>query len=121
MKKIALFVSLFILSSCTSPTNQNTNTSTGTGNTATVSFASVKKVMDGKCIVCHSTNATDKSQGSPAGGISFDSTSNIVARARQINREVQGGDMPPKNSSYTLTEDEKSLISSWVSQGASSN
>jgi uncharacterized membrane protein len=123
MKKIGLLISLFILSSCTTPNNQNTNNQVGNGtnNTTTVSFASVQKVMDGKCIVCHSVNATDKSQGSPADGIAFDTTESIVSRASQINREVQSGKMPPRNTSYTLTEEEKTLINTWISQGASSN
>lgn len=116
MKRIAVLVSLFIFG-CTTPNNQNSNTNTGSGNTsgATVSFATVKTIIDSKCLSCHSLK-----NGNASDGISFDTNDSIVSRASQSNREIQNGKMPPRNATQ-LTDEEKNLINTWVSQGASLN
>ncbi|MFN8578762.1 MAG: hypothetical protein U0354_18185 [Candidatus Sericytochromatia bacterium] len=117
MKKFAVLFSLFLFG-CTNPTNQSTNSGNTTGNTTTgsaVSFATVKTIIDSRCASCHSMKS-----GKISGGISFDTNDTIVSRARQLNREVQGGDMPPQNST-SMTTEERNLINTWVSQGASTN
>lgn len=110
-------------SSPTSTNGNNGNSSNGgnSGNTTTVSFATVKNVIDAKCTVCHSLTPSVQGVPAPAGGISFESSATIASRASQIKREVSGGEMPPRGSGITLTEEEKTLISSWVDQGASTN
>lgn len=78
--------------------------------TATVSFSSVKNVINQQCTTCHTSVGR-----TPSAGISFDTDSSIVSRASQIKNRVSNRTMPPSNP---LSAADIQLISDWVSQGA---
>lgn len=119
LKKASLFLACSFILSCTGTTqsgNPTPSSSNATNpSTATkIAFKDVKAVIDGKCVSCHSaTRAED--------GVKLDQDSLVVSRARQVNSEIQRGQMPPRSSGYTLTQEEKDLIKNWVDQGASLN
>lgn len=111
MKKLIALLSFSILFSCTNTATQTPSTpSSSTTPVATVSFASVKTVIDQKCTTCHTSVGR-----TPANGISFDTASGIGGRSNQIKREVERKSMPP---SAPLSDSEIKLISDWVSQGS---
>jgi uncharacterized membrane protein len=115
----ALLAAIFalVVSGCTdtgSITTTPDNSSATTQPAGSTTFTtSALTVISQKCTVCHSQNPTLVS-GGPAGGISFDTTAQIISRASQIRREVMSGQMPERP--VTLTTEERSLIGQWAAQ-----
>lgn len=114
MKKL---LSLIILSSTlfgcvgddsTSPSNPVSPSPTTP--VATVSFSSVKNIINQKCTTCHTSVGR-----TPAAGMAFDTDASIVSRANQIKTQVSNKSMPPSNP---LSAADIQLISDWVAQGS---
>lgn len=74
-------------------------------------LADVRPILDANCAVsgCH--------VGSNAARVNLKDANNIVARATDIKDRVTVGNMPPQNSGYSLTADEISLLTCWVTDG----
>lgn len=67
-----------------------------------------------KCSTCHSSKVSGNArQGAPA-AVNFDTESAAKANAEDAASEVNGGDMPPRNSGVTLSEDEKQALYKWA-------
>ncbi len=109
-KTLFLGVTVILLNGCngssvTAPENGNTKQS--------VDSVRVISLITQKCTICHSQNP---SMGNgQAGGIMFDTESQIKARAGQIKQEVIVEGKMPKRP-VTITEEEKALIGLWVEQ-----
>ena len=83
-----------------------------------VSFAEVRHVIDRRCGSCHSARQSDATFGSAPGGVMFDTPEQIVRYAARIReRAVTTRTMPPSNRTG-ITDEERGLLGSWVSQGA---
>ena len=85
---------------------------------AIVSFADAQRVLDRRCLACHSATASDLTFGAMPAGISFDSPVQIKALAARIReRAIAQRTMPPANKTR-ITEAERALLARWLEQGA---
>lgn len=86
----------------------------GKGDSNTSLASEVKPIIETKCSItgCHS--------GSQSPNLTM--TNNIISNAGKIKTLIQGGQMPPSNSSAgALTAAQKALISCWIDEGAKDN
>jgi uncharacterized membrane protein len=83
-----------------------------------VPFTVVRGIVDLRCGSCHSRRPSDKAFTTAPNGMSFDTANEIAVRAAVINASTAlTRTMPPGNSTR-MTEEERTLISRWVDQGA---
>ena len=67
-----------------------------------------------KCSTCHSSQRSGSArQGAPS-SVNYDTESSARGKAEDAASEVNGGDMPPKNSGITLSADEKQALYKWA-------
>jgi uncharacterized membrane protein len=85
---------------------------------ARVPFTVVKGILDLRCAACHSTRPTDKAFTAAPGGIVLATPGQIAVHAAAVKATTAARTMPPGNSTR-MTEEERSLLSRWVDQGAS--
>lgn len=82
-----------------------------TDTTVKVQFATIKTIMDSRCVSCHSASR-------PSAGVALDTFESIKINLSGIKREtVDRTSMPPRNSTGMTTEERKAL-GDWISQGA---
>lgn len=83
-----------------------------------VPFTVVRGIVDLRCGSCHSRTPSDRSFAAPPNGMSFDTANEIAVRAAMIKASTSlTRTMPPGNATG-MTEEERTLISRWVDQGA---
>ncbi len=86
------------------------------GDTEPVAFADVERVIEARCLACHSVDPTDVS--SAPGGVTFDTPEEIEAHVDAIRRQaVDSRAMPPGNVTG-MTDEERELLGAWIRQGA---
>ena len=108
----AALVALGLLSIPPNPAN-NVEPSEGR-----VPFTVVRGIVDLRCVSCHSRNPTDKAFLTAPSGLSFGTAEEIAVRAALIKSSiVVTRAMPPRNTTR-MTDEERTLISRWVDQGA---
>lgn len=79
--------------------------------TGKVQFATVKTILDNRCVTCHSASR-------PIAGIALDTFESIKSNLSGISSQsVNRTSMPPRNSTVMTTEERKAL-GDWISQGA---
>jgi uncharacterized membrane protein len=84
--------------------------------TPAVPFATVSKIVDQRCVACHSQHPTRVD--APPKGITFDTPAEIKARADAIDQQaVQTHTMPLGNVTH-MTQAERDLLGRWIAQGA---
>jgi uncharacterized membrane protein len=97
---------------------QQTAPPVGLDDSAPVTFADARHVIDRRCAVCHSAQPADLTFGPAAGGVSLDTPAQIAAYANRIHeRAVVSRTMPPANKT-NITDDERDLLRRWFAQGA---
>ena len=105
---VALFIALF-----PKPVEQTAG--------AEVKFADVKRVIAAKCAVCHAAQPTFQGFNAPPKNVMLESADQIKLQAQQINQQTfVARAMPPGNLTQ-LTDEERTLIGAWFSQGARTN
>ena len=83
-----------------------------------VAFASVKDVIDRRCVSCHSRTPTDDIFRIAPNGVTFDTPESIRARAETIRaRTVVLRNMPLGNKTG-MTDAERGLLAGWLDAGA---
>src|SRR5256712_9553421 len=83
-----------------------------------VAFASVKDVIDRRCVSCHSRTPTDDIFRIAPNGVTFDTPESIRARAETIRaRTVVLRNMPLGNKTG-MTDAERGLLARWLDQEA---
>ncbi len=93
------------------------NTSTAHG-TAEAQFIAVRRVIESRCIACHSAAPTHPTAPVAAAGVMFDSTRDIVVWAPRIfDRTVVTKTMPFANMTG-MTDEERAAIELWYRSGA---
>ena len=81
---------------------------------APVTFAEVRSVIDRRCTSCHSSQPSDLAFGTAPGGVRFDTPEEIDSRAARIHdRAVVTRTMPPANKT-AMTEAERALLHRWA-------
>ena len=83
-----------------------------------ISFIEVNKVIQQRCITCHSSRPTDPVYTSPPNGIMYDTPDMIVKLKDKIMQRVVVTKTMPQNNKTNMTEDERDLIRCWITQGA---
>jgi len=83
-----------------------------------VAFSQVQPVIQKRCVQCHSSHPTDVEQPTAPNGIMFDTPEEIKKHAdRILVRAVQTKTMPQGNKTG-MPEEERTLIGTWIGQGA---
>ncbi|MES2963147.1 MAG: hypothetical protein V4760_04595, partial [Bdellovibrionota bacterium] len=81
-------------------------------------FAAVQRVIETRCLQCHSPNPTITELGTVPAGVYFDEPTKIAAFADKIKlRTVDTQTMPPVNKTG-MTEEERMLLGRWIAGGA---
>jgi len=102
-------VALLALAIALDPDEGGGKAAGGGGGTA-VAFATVRSIVDERCVTCHSGAAA------PA-GIRLDEDAVLRARAALVRIVVSTGAMPLGNQTG-MTDDERATVVAWVDQGA---
>ena len=83
-----------------------------------VAFATVKDVMDKRCVACHAAHPTHEGYAQAPKGVMLDTPEGIAQHTAKIAETVGSGYMPLGNLTG-ITDDERKLIATWYAQGAS--
>ena len=84
----------------------------------TPAFAKVRRIIQERCVTCHSSTPTHATAPVPAAGVIFDTERDIGAWAPRIyERTVVNPTMPLANLTE-MTEDERRIIGAWYAGGA---
>lgn len=85
---------------------------------ANIPFADARRVLDRRCVSCHSTTPSDVSLGVMPAGVAFDTPEQIHNLAARIKeRAIATRTMPPGNKTR-MTDQERALLARWLDQGA---
>ena len=82
-----------------------------------VPFASVKAVIDARCVACHAAQPTQAGFGQPPKGILLETPDQIGQNAAKIAETVANRYMPIANLTQ-MSDDERALVAAWYAQGA---
>ena len=85
---------------------------------STIGFAEVNRIIQARCIACHSLHPTDPSLSAPPNGIVYDSPLKIVFLKDKIMQRVVITKTMPQNNKTNMTDDERDIIRCWIQQGA---
>lgn len=78
-----------------------------------VALPTVQRIIQQRCSRCHCTSGGDRDSYSPPAGIAFDTTTQILAQASQIESSTfKSRSMPPGNITG-MTDDERAYLSRW--------
>lgn len=93
------------------------NASTAHGD-AEVQFIAVRRIIESRCVACHSATPTHPTAPVAAAGVKFDSTRDIVVWAPRIfDRTVVTKTMPFANMTG-MSDEERAAIERWYRSGA---
>ena len=84
-----------------------------------VSIAEVNRIIQQRCIQCHSSKPTDEVYTAPPNGVTYDTPESIAKYSEKIMQRVVLTKSMPQNNKTNMTEEERELIRCWISQGAS--
>lgn len=87
-------------------------------NVAKVDFKQVQQVIAERCTVCHSGSPTSPMFTSAPGGVMFDSAQQIQTQAQLINAQAVVTIVMPLGNLTQMTQAERDLLGTWISEGA---
>jgi len=88
---------------------------------AAAAFSDVKRVIDVRCLSCHTDKPSFQGLAEAPRGVKLDTPERVRAQALQIHQQtVLSRAMPPGNLTG-LTEDERALLDRWYRSGASTD
>ncbi len=82
-----------------------------------VSMASVRKVVEQRCVTCHAAQPTQPGFAQAPKGVVLQTPEQIGQHAAKMAETVASGYMPLGNLTG-ITDDERKLIATWYAQGA---
>jgi uncharacterized membrane protein len=92
--------------------------STASGVGAQVAFPVARRIVESRCVSCHSSTPTDDIFRAPPNGVTFDTPESIRIRAEAIKqRTIVLKNMPLANKTG-MTDTERELLARWIDQGA---
>lgn len=92
--------------------------STASGVGAQVGFPVARRIVESRCVSCHSATPTDDIFRAAPNGVAFDTPESIRIRAEAIKqRTIVLKNMPLANKTG-MTETERELLARWIDQGA---
>ena len=83
-----------------------------------VSFAQVQQVLNQRCVGCHAAQPMQPGFAQPPKGVLLETPEQVAQHAVKLAETVRTGYMPIGNLTQ-ITEDERQLIATWLTQGAS--
>lgn len=83
-----------------------------------VSFAEVNKIVQLRCISCHSAKPTDDVYKAAPNGVMYDTPEEIVKYKDKIMERAVVTKTMPLNNKTNITEAERDALRCWISQGA---
>ncbi len=84
-----------------------------------VSFEEVNKIIQKRCVACHSSNPTDDVYKVAPNGVMYDTPEQIVKLKDKIMQRAVITKTMPQNNKTNITQKERDMIGCWISQGAS--
>lgn len=84
-----------------------------------VTFAEAQKVVQQRCITCHSSAPTEPMFPTAPNGVMFDSPEQIQKMAPRIKERVVVNRTMPFINKTGMAEEERTLLGRWVDEGAS--
>ena len=86
-----------------------------------VSFIEVKKIIDERCVICHSSTPNHPTAPVAPNGVMFDTAEQIAQWSERIyERTVVTRTMPLANLT-TISDEERASLASWYESGAKTN
>ncbi len=83
-----------------------------------VAFADVQTIVAQRCLSCHSAAPTNEAFEEAPGGVMFDTAASIAQYADQIVSQSVLTDTMPLGNLTEMTAEERTLLGTWVAQGA---
>ncbi|MFP5040188.1 urate hydroxylase PuuD [Parasediminibacterium sp. JCM 36343] len=84
-----------------------------------VSFEEVNKIVQKRCVACHSSHPTDDVYTKAPNGVMYDTPEAIVKLKDKIMQRVVITKTMPQNNKTNITQKERDMIRCWIDQGAS--
>jgi uncharacterized membrane protein len=88
---------------------------------ASNAFDKVHSVIQERCAVCHSATPTSPLFSAAPGGVMFDTPQQIQQMAARIQAQAVTTQIMPLGNITQMTQQERDLIGTWISQGARTN
>jgi uncharacterized membrane protein len=85
---------------------------------AQVVFTDIKSVIEERCTVCHSGTPTHPAFQTAPGGVILDTADDIKLNVPRIMAQAVQTQVMPLGNLTQMTDDERTLIGTWVEQGA---
>jgi uncharacterized membrane protein len=86
-------------------------------NSAGVTFAQLKTVLDARCVACHATQPTQPGFAQPPKGVVLETPEQIGQNAAKVAETVANRYMPIGNLTQ-MTDEERAIVAAWFAQGA---
>jgi uncharacterized membrane protein len=113
-------VLLFVLS--TRPRSTDTPvvavTTTDAGTVAPIKFADVQRIVQARCVTCHSAKTTEPMFPVAPNGVMFDTPEQIQKMAPRIKDRVVVNRTMPFINKTGMADDERATLGQWVDEGA---
>ena len=90
----------------------------GTAGAAPVEFAEVRRIIEDRCVNCHSQAPTHIAFPSAPSGVMFDSVEQIAAEATRIYQQTVVVEAMPIGNLTNMTDEERLLLERWYHAGA---
>ena len=88
---------------------------------ASIDFDKVHGVIQERCAVCHSAKPTSPLFSTAPAGVMFDTPQQIQQMAPRIQAQAVASQIMPLGNITQMTQQERDLIGTWITQGARSN
>ena len=89
-----------------------------TSGSAHVAFATVRAILDQRCVTCHATQPKQEGFAQPPKGVVLETNDQVAANAAKIAETVGARYMPIGNLTQ-MTDAERATVTAWFAQGAS--
>jgi uncharacterized membrane protein len=83
-----------------------------------VGFATAQRIVQTRCVTCHSERPADPSFTAPPAGVRFDAPGELRANAERIYVRAYHTKTMPLGNLTGMTEEERRLLAVWIAQGA---
>ena len=83
-----------------------------------IGFAEVNRIIQTRCVQCHSSKPTDDFYSAAPNGVVYDTPADIVKKKDLIMQRVVLTKTMPQNNKTNMTPEERETLRCWIAQGA---
>ena len=87
------------------------------GKCDTIQFAAINRIIQDRCISCHSSRPTDNVYTTAPNGVIYDTPPDIARKKDAILQRVVITKTMPQNNKTNMTPEERELVRCWIEQG----